>query len=167
MAAIAQSKPIASGSAARELGRLAAPRVPAVPPVLAVPARAFELRGVTAARQADANRRRRAFAVVVLVEPAAQPAGFDAHDRIEPRIVFLVALEHLDADRVLLQLIGFAGQRLFDDVAQQFAEAAGGRKALRGEDAIELGANVRLGDRRHVASMSHRRHRKHRRGRRL
>ncbi len=95
-----------------------------------------------------------AFAVVVLVEPAAQPAGFDAHDRIEPRIVLVVALEHLDADRVLLQLIGLAGQRLFDDVAQQLAEAAGGRKALRGEDAIELGANVRLGNWRHVASMA-------------
>jgi hypothetical protein len=42
-------------------------------------------------------------------------------------------------------LTRFAGQRFFDDVAEQFAEAAGARKTLRGEDAIELGPDVGLG----------------------
>ena len=57
-----------------------------------------------------------------------------------------VALEDFDADRIFLQLINFAGERLLDHVAQQFAEAAGRRKTLRGEEAFELGANVGLGD---------------------
>jgi hypothetical protein len=60
----------------------------------------------------------------------AEPAGFNAHDRVEPRIVFVVELEHFDADRVLLQLIGLARERLVDDVAQQFADAASGHETL-------------------------------------
>ena len=52
-----------------------------------------------------------------------------------------------------LELIRFAGQRPFHHVAQQLAEATRARKALRRQDAIELGAHMLLGDRSHVASM--------------
>lgn len=51
-----------------------------------------------------------------------------------------------DADRVFLQLIGLVGERLFDDVAEQFAEATGIREALAGQDAIELGLDVAGGN---------------------
>ena len=35
-----------------------------------------------------------------LIELGAETARFNADDRVEPRIVLVVALEHLDADRV-------------------------------------------------------------------
>ncbi len=109
----------------------------------------LELRGVAATRQHDAHLVGRAFAVVVLVEPAAQPSGFDPHDRIEARVVLVIAVEDLDANRILLQLIGFARQRSFDDVAQEAAQSSGIRKALAGENAVELGSN-RLGGNRRI-----------------
>jgi hypothetical protein len=79
---------------------------------------------------------------VVLVEPAAQPPRFDADNRVDARVVLLVAVEHFHADRVLLQLIGLAGQRPLDDVAEQPAEATSVREAARCQHALELGPNL-------------------------
>ena len=72
----------------------------------------FELRDIAAARQRDAPGRARAVAVV-LVQAAAQAAGFDADNRgpASP-MVLVVAVEHFDADCVLLQLARVAGQRV-------------------------------------------------------
>jgi hypothetical protein len=47
----------------------------------------FELRDVSAARELDADVADRSAVGVVLVEPATQPPGLDADDRIEAGIV--------------------------------------------------------------------------------
>ena len=123
----------------------------------------LELRGVSAARQHDAHLVGRAVAVVVLLEPAPQAPGLDAHDRIEARVVLVIAVEDLDADRVFLQLIGFARQRSFDHVAQEAAQSPGIRKALAGENAVELGSN-RLGGNRWIGGHDRSMNRNGRRG---
>lgn len=91
---------------------------------------------------------------VVLVEPATEASSFHPNNRIETRVVFVVALEDLETDDVFFQLIGFAGQRLLHNVAKKFAEAARASKSFRGQDAVELGTNVRLGNRCHLPSIS-------------
>ena len=113
---------------------------------------------VAAARKTDADRGSGAVSDVVLVELRSQASRFDPDNRVEPGIVGLAALEDLDTNRVLLQLIRFTRQRLVDDVTEKAADAAGGRKTLGGQDAIELGADVRVGDRGHALSMKQRVH---------
>ncbi len=79
-----------------------------------------ELRCVASARQRDAQRGRRVERRVVRVEPAAQAACRDAHDRIGLGIVGRrIAPEHRDGDRRLAQRRIVAGQRGVDQVAQQ------------------------------------------------
>jgi hypothetical protein len=74
----------------------------------------------------------------MLVEAAAQAPCFDAHDRIEPRIVLVVAIEYFDADRVFLQLIGFAGERALNDMSEKPAHSTSPGKLLRRKNAVEL-----------------------------
>ena len=79
---------------------------------------------------------------IVLVELRAQPPGFDADDRIEPRVVRLGAPEHGDADHVFLDLIAFSGERAVNHIAEKTAHAIGvGEDAAR-KHAVELKANL-------------------------
>ncbi len=62
-----------------------------------------------------------AFARVILDQSPAQTARLDAHQRIGLRVEIGGPAEHLDADRVTLQPLTGAGQRLLDDEAQEIA----------------------------------------------
>ena len=106
----------------------------------------FELRDVAAAREIDADLAGHPAVRVVLVEAAAQPSSLDADDRIHAGIVGGVPVEHLDADRVFLQLIRVTGEGFLRDVAQQAAQAAGILEALARQHAVQFGENSLGGD---------------------
>ncbi len=108
-------------------------------PGLLVLAREAVLDGVGAARQLDPHRIRCAFARVVLDEAPAQPSRLDAHQCIGLRVEIGGAPEHLDADRIALQALAGAGQRLLDDEAQEIRRSFGLLKTTARKDALERG----------------------------
>ena len=59
---------------------------------------------------------------IVAIDGAPQPCRLDAHDRIELRIEFGVAAQHVDADRIGLDAVALALQHRLDDEAQKRAE---------------------------------------------
>jgi hypothetical protein len=60
---------------------------------------------------------------VVLLELGAEAARLRADDRVGPRVERFAPPEDLDPDRVLLEGVGPAGQRLLDHEGEQPAEA--------------------------------------------
>jgi hypothetical protein len=99
-------------------------------------------RHVAAARQFDLQRVGAALGRVVLDEPAPQPPGLHAHERIGLRIEIAGAAEYFDRDRVALQTIRGARELALYDVAQQLGRSPGLLEATAAENALELRAHV-------------------------
>ena len=99
------------------------------------------LDGVAAARQLDPDGIAFAFARVVLDQAPAQATRLDAHQRIGLRVEVSGPAEHLDADRVTLQPLPVAGQRLFGDEAQEMRRAVRLLKVATCENPLELRAH--------------------------
>ena len=59
---------------------------------------------------------------VVRAQRLSQIEGFDAHDGVALRIETDAAVEHLDAQRVLLQRIAVFGEGMLDQVREQLAK---------------------------------------------
>ncbi len=78
----------------------------------------------------------------VLVELRPQPSGFDADDRIEPRVVRLGAPENGDADHIFLDLIAFSGERAVNHIAEKTAHPIGVGEDTARKHAVELKANL-------------------------
>ena len=116
---------------------------------------AHELGRVATLLEHDRDRVARARAAVVLVELRTQPPGLDAHDRVDPRVVALIAVEHLDPDHVLLEPLRFTGERPLDDEAQKTAQAARSRERPAREHTVERGADL-VGRRLHRAILTRR-----------
>ena len=74
-------------------------------------------RDVASLWQLDAKGGVSTVAQIVLIELAAQPAAFDADNRVRLRVERLRSLENLDADGIGLQCRAPAGERFFDDEA--------------------------------------------------
>ena len=66
---------------------------------------------VAAPGNLDEQRIGLAFAGVVLEEPGAEAAGFDAHGGVDGGVVGGVAIEDVEGDAVLLEWLGWAGSR--------------------------------------------------------
>ena len=101
------------------------------------------LDGIAAARQLDPDGIVGAFARVVLDQTPAQATGLDAHECIGLRIEIRRPAENLDTDRITLQPLTAAGQRLLDDEAQEMRGATSLMKTTAGENSLELRAHVR------------------------
>ena len=69
-------------------------------------------------------------------------AGFDAHDRVGLRVEGGIPPEHLDGDGVGLDTIAAAGQRFFDDIAEETPLASGSFEVGALQDTVELGTAV-------------------------
>ena len=111
------------------------------------------LDGVAAARQLDPDGIAFAFARVVLDQSPAQATRLDAHQRVGLRVEVGGPAEHLDADRVTLQPLPAAGQRLFGDEAQEMRRAVRLLKVATRENPLELAREPRS----HSASQNRRR----------
>lgn len=79
---------------------------------------------------------------VVFDEPPPQSSRFDTHERIGLRIEVGRAAEHFDGNRVTLEALAVAGERLLDDEAQELRRARGLLEVSAAEDAVELGLDV-------------------------
>jgi hypothetical protein len=69
---------------------------------------------VTALKQFDTNLVLRPVGLVVGAKTSPQAAGFYPDDRIDLRVIVLVSLIDFGANQVLLDVVRFAAQRLFD-----------------------------------------------------
>ena len=87
-----------------------------------------------------ARRGRLKSAVERSMDDAGAPA--DADDRVDLWIESGIAAERLDADRIALEAGAAAGQRFFDDEAQERAELRRAAKGLARDDPFERGAHV-------------------------
>src|SRR6202008_4619828 len=88
----------------------------------------------------DAQLVRLSFARVVFGQALAQPVYLHADNRIGVLIERLVPAKHIESDRILLDLCGLAGKRLFAEVRKQMSEGRRADKDLRREHRLELGA---------------------------
>ena len=79
----------------------------------------FECRRVAALWDVDADWVALPGPEIVALQPAAQSAGFHAHDRIGLRIEARVAPQDLEGDRVPVQAVGAAPQGFLDHEAQE------------------------------------------------
>src|SRR5690349_19186662 len=104
-------------------------------------ARVLIFDGIGAARQGDLDGVGDSFAGVVLDETAAQSARLDAHQRIRLSVEIGRPTEDLDANRVSLEAVTAAGQRLLDDEAQKVRRSSGLLKTTTRENSFERGAN--------------------------
>jgi hypothetical protein len=96
---------------------------------------------VTPARKTDANLVRSTFACVVLVELRTKTARLDADDGIESGVVVSRAVEHLDTDRILLELRDFPRQLWVDRIAKKPPKPDAPGKPRTPEDSIQLVSN--------------------------
>jgi len=113
----------------------------------------LEYGNVASARQSDDDRVRSAFARIVLVDLRAKPPRLDADDRIQPRVVGLIAAEDLGADDVFFDLAALAREGPVDDVAQESPHALRIGKSLARQETVELLADL-VGAWLHGASMT-------------
>ena len=79
-----------------------------------------------------------AFGGVVLAEPRAKTAGFDAYGRIDGGVVGGVAVEDVEGDAVLLERLVGVIEGVADDVAKEELAAVCSGKRAGVEDALEL-----------------------------
>ena len=105
-------------------------------------AAAGKRRDIASARQLDRHRIIDAFPRIVACHRAPQAGRLDADDRIDLRIESGIAAERLDADRIALEAGAVAGQRFFDNEAQERAELRRAAKGLARDDPFERGAHV-------------------------
>jgi hypothetical protein len=78
------------------------------------------------------------FAAVVLEETGAKASGFDAHGIVHGRIVGGITIEHVDSDAVLLEGLGWVGERVVKDVAEKELAAMRAGECARENDAFKL-----------------------------
>jgi len=95
-------------------------------------------RNVAPARVFEPQRLRAPRSRVVFRQLRAQPPRLDADDRIEPRIVAVLAIEDLTADHEFLHLVLAAGDLRLHREAQEAAEARGAGEQVVGDDAFEM-----------------------------
>jgi len=93
---------------------------------------------IRAFRDLDAKRVGVAFAGVVLEQPGAETAGFDADGVVDGGIVRLIALEDVDGDAVLLELFVGMSDRVVKDVAEEELTAMRAAEGAGAEDALQL-----------------------------
>lgn len=75
---------------------------------------------------------------VVLAELVAQPPRVNPYDRIGRSIeIAFLAIER-QAQDLLLQRVGLAGQTFFDDVTQETAQTLGPAEDLARQDLVQL-----------------------------
>ena len=74
---------------------------------------------VATAGNLDEQRIGLTFAGVVLAEPRAEPAGFNAHGGVDGRVVGGVTIEDVEGDAVLLERLAGMGEGVLDDVAEK------------------------------------------------
>ena len=98
---------------------------------------------VAAARQIEAHGVVTPFVGVVLDQAAAQAARLDADERIRLRVEVRRPAEHLDGDRVALQPVALAGERLLHDEAQKARRPRSLLEATARENPLELRAHFR------------------------
>jgi hypothetical protein len=60
-----------------------------------------------------------AFASVVLEEPGAEPAGFDADGGVDGGVIGGVAVEDIESDAVFLERFGWVVDRVLHDVTEK------------------------------------------------
>ena len=96
---------------------------------------------VAAARQIEAHGVVTPFVGVVLDQAAPQAARLDADERVRLRIEVRRPAEHLDGDRVALQPVALAGERLLHDETQEARRARSLLEATARENALELRAH--------------------------
>ncbi len=101
-----------------------------------------EGRNVSAAWQLDAQRIVAARAGVVARQRAAQPPGFDAHDRIALRIEIAAAAERLDGDRVGLDAVAVARERRFHDKCEKVGQPQRVAEGRTAHNTAELTADL-------------------------
>lgn len=87
-------------------------------------------RDIAAERNADAHRIVATLVGIVEIEEPPQLAGLHADQRIDAGIKHAVAAEHVDPDRIALELVGEAKLFVFDDELQEGPEPFGPRKSL-------------------------------------
>ncbi len=80
-------------------------------------------------------------AEVVALQATAELARLHPHHRIGLRIEAAVAAEHLEGDRVSLQTVRAAGERLLDHEAQKGPEPIGCDELLAREDPLQFLSN--------------------------
>ena len=76
--------------------------------------------------------------VIVLVNAFADLCGRDANDRISIGIVIRCAVEHLNAEDSLLQIMSVAFQRAPDDKPQELGVALAGMEKTGGQQPFQL-----------------------------
>jgi hypothetical protein len=101
-----------------------------------------EGRNIAAARQVDADGVVGAEPRVIAIDGAAQPRRLDADDRIELRIEFGVAAQHVDADRIGLNAVALALQHRLDNEAQECAQLRRAIEIVARRHAFELGPDL-------------------------
>ena len=100
-------------------------------------ARKMKLRDVRAGRQVDPRLGFVAGLVVILGDPLANFAGSDANDRVVVGVVVSVPAEDFHAEAALLER-PFAGERMFNDIAEEIRVAAAVLERRMSEDSLEL-----------------------------
>ena len=73
---------------------------------------ALEPGNVLPHRNRDLQRIARAFALVVLSKAAAEAVGFNANNGVRILVERIAAAKGLDRNRILFDLVGFAGKEL-------------------------------------------------------
>jgi hypothetical protein len=79
---------------------------------------------------------------VVFDEPPPQSPGFHTYERIRLRIEVGRPAEHFHGDRVTLEALAVARERLLDHEAQELRRARGLLEVSAAEDVVELGLDV-------------------------
>jgi hypothetical protein len=82
----------------------------------------LENRNVLPDWNGDLQRVSGAFAAVILGQALAQPVGLHAHDGIRVLIKGWRTAEHLECDRVFLDVIGTAGELLLAKVGEEMSK---------------------------------------------
>jgi len=93
---------------------------------------------VATAGNLDEQRIGLAFAGVVLAEPRAEPAGFNAHGGVDGRVVGGVTIEDVEGDAVLLERLARVVEGVVNDVAKEDLAAVCAGECAGVEDAFEL-----------------------------
>src|SRR6185369_12973597 len=81
------------------------------------------------------------FRLVIALQLVAEPSRFYPDDRIDTRVERVHAIENLDPEQVLFELVFLAGERLLNNEGEKAADARRSREGLAGEDAIQLSAD--------------------------
>ena len=78
------------------------------------------------------------FVRVIRLEPGPQPVGVDPDDGIDLRVEGRTAAAHFERDRILLDRVLLARQRLVDDEPQERLQPEGPRERGAAGDLLDL-----------------------------